>query len=62
MFNFVVKVNAETSEEYVINVFNYMLRDMASNWCHNYMLEFPNYTFLQLTQAFCKFHWKTQND
>jgi hypothetical protein len=27
VFNFVIKLNAETSEEYIINVFNYMLRD-----------------------------------
>jgi hypothetical protein len=26
------------------------------------MLEFPNFTFLELTQAFCKCHRKTQND
>jgi len=26
------------------------------------MLEFPDYTFLELTQAFCKHHQKTQND
>jgi hypothetical protein len=31
MFNYVVKTNVETFEEYIINVFNYMLRDMASN-------------------------------
>jgi hypothetical protein len=26
------------------------------------MSEFPGYIFLELTQAFCKHHWKTQND
>ncbi len=36
MFNFRVKVNAETSEEYIIIVFNYMLKDMTLDWCHNY--------------------------
>jgi hypothetical protein len=30
MFNFVIKANAETSKKYIINVCNYMLRDM--NW------------------------------
>jgi hypothetical protein len=29
--NFVVKANAKTFEEYIINVFNYMLRDVALN-------------------------------
>jgi hypothetical protein len=30
MFSSVVKINAKTSEEYIINVFSYMLRNMAS--------------------------------
>jgi hypothetical protein len=29
VFNFVVKVNVETSKKYVINAFNYMLKDMT---------------------------------
>ncbi len=62
MFNSIVKADAETSKEYVINAFNYTLRDMASNWCRNYMSKFPDYTFLELTQTFCKCHQKTQND
>jgi hypothetical protein len=31
VFNFVVKANVETFEEYIINAFNYTLRDMTSN-------------------------------
>jgi hypothetical protein len=42
--------------------FSYTLRDMASDWCHNYMSKFPNYIFSKLTLAFCKHHQKTQND
>jgi len=57
-----MKVNAQTFKEYIINVFSYMLKDTALDWCHNYMLEFPNHTFLELTKTFCKHHWKTQND
>jgi hypothetical protein len=38
MFNFSIKMNAKTFEKDIINVFSYILRDMASNWCHNYML------------------------
>ncbi len=62
MFNSIVKANAKTSKEYIINVFSYMLRDSASEWCHNYMLEFLDYIFSKLTHAFCKHHRKTQND
>jgi hypothetical protein len=39
-----------------------MLRNTTLDWCHNYMLEFPNYIFSKLIEAFCKHHWKTQND
>ncbi len=31
VFNFTIKVNAEISEEYIINVFSYTLTDTASN-------------------------------
>jgi hypothetical protein len=31
MFNFVVKANAKTFEEYIINAFSYTLRNMASD-------------------------------
>ncbi len=59
MFNFVVKVNVKTSKKYIINAFNYMLTDMTLDWCHNYMSKFPTCIFLELTQAFCKYHRKT---
>ncbi len=31
VFNFVVKANAETSKEYIINAFNYTLRNTTSD-------------------------------
>jgi hypothetical protein len=52
MFNFVVKVNVETFEKFIINAFNYTLKDMISDWCHNYMLKFPDYCFLELHMQF----------
>jgi hypothetical protein len=62
VFNSTVKGNAETSKKYIINAFSYMIRYTTSNYCHNYMLEFPDCIFLELTQAFCKRHQKTHND
>jgi len=62
MFNFMIKVNVETFEEYIINVFNYMLIDTTLHRCHNYMLEFLDYIFSKLIWAFCKHHQKTKND
>ncbi len=62
MFNFVVKTNAETFEKYIINVFSYTLKDTTLDSCHNYMSKFLYRKFLELTQAFCKHHWKIQNN
>jgi hypothetical protein len=62
VFNFIIKANVEASKEYIINVFSYTLKDTTLDWCHNYMSEFPNCVFLELTQAFCKCHQKIQND
>ncbi len=39
-----------------------MLRDMTLNWCHNYMSIFFNCILSEPIQAFCKRHWKSQND
>ncbi len=62
MFNSTVKVNVETFEKYILDSFKYMLKDITSDWCHNYMLKFPNYNFLKLAHAFCKCCRKIQND
>jgi hypothetical protein len=62
MFNSVIKVNIKTFKEYIINAFNYTLKNTTSNQCYNYMLKFFDYIFSKLTQAFCKCHRKTQND
>jgi len=62
VFNGAIKENGETSREYVINAFNYTLRKTKTNWCHNYMLEFPNCSFFKLMQTFHKHRHKMQND
>jgi hypothetical protein len=49
MFNFVMKENALIFEKFIINASSYTLRHTTSNWCHNYMLEFPDYIFSKLT-------------
>ncbi len=62
VFKFLVKSNAKTFKEYIINVLSYMLRDTTLDRCHNYMLKFPNYICSKLTHAFCKHHQETHND
>jgi hypothetical protein len=48
MFNSAVMENAKTSKEYIINAFNYTQKDTTSDWCHNYMIKFPDYIFSKL--------------
>ncbi len=59
VFNFAIKANVKTSEEYIINASSYTLKDMALDWCCNYTSKFLDCTFLELTEAFYKHHWKT---
>ncbi len=47
VFNFAMKVNGETSEEYIINSFSYMLKDTTSNWCHNYNVKISSLYFFR---------------
>jgi hypothetical protein len=35
LFQTTVRENWKTFKDYIINAFNYTLRKMASNWCHN---------------------------
>jgi hypothetical protein len=39
VFQKIIRAKGETLEEYIINTFSYTLKEMTSNWCHNYMLE-----------------------
>lgn len=48
-----IKMNGETSKKNIINAFNYTLRKMALDRCHNYMLKFWNCNFFELIKAFC---------
>jgi hypothetical protein len=62
VFNYAMKANAKTLEEYIINAFNYILRNITLDWCHNYMSKFHDCIFLELTHAFYKRHRNIMND
>jgi hypothetical protein len=47
-----MKANVKTFEEYIINVFSYTLKDIASDTGHNYMSKFLDCIFLELTNIF----------
>jgi hypothetical protein len=52
VFYAIIRKNGETFKEYIINVFSYTLKEMASNWCHNYMSKFLACTFLSSHKGF----------
>jgi hypothetical protein len=37
MLNFATKENVKMYEKYIINAFNYTVKNMTLDWCHNYM-------------------------
>ncbi len=51
VFKVAIKANGETIDEEIANLFNFMLRDNASNW-YNHIIS--NYRFADLEQAFCR--------
>ncbi len=57
VFKAVIKVNGETIDEKRTNLFNFTLRNNASNWCNNYIWSNPNCRFADLEQDFYKWYW-----
>jgi hypothetical protein len=45
-----------------INFFCFTFRDIMSDWCNNYMRDYPNYIFVKLQLVFCKWYIKVHND
>jgi hypothetical protein len=45
-----------------VNMFNFTLEDIMSNWCNNYPRDYLDCTFVELQLAFCKRYKKVQND
>jgi hypothetical protein len=46
MLKVAIKINNEIDDVEVINLFNFTFRDIVSNWCNNYMGNYPNFTFI----------------
>ncbi len=62
VFKVAIKANGETKYAKIVNMFTFTLRDIVSNWCNNYMGDYPNCTFVELQLAFCKRFKTIQND
>ncbi len=45
VFKVVIKANGETYDVEIVNLFSFTLRDIVSNWCNNYMEDYPNCIF-----------------
>jgi hypothetical protein len=62
VFKATIKTNGETINEEITNMFNFKLKDNASNWCNNYMRNHPHYRFVDLEHTFCKHYKIIHND
>jgi len=54
VFKKTIKVNGETMEANIRNLFGFILRDNILKWGENFVQDHPNYTFEELEQVFYK--------
>jgi hypothetical protein len=62
VFKATIRANSETNDAKIVNLFSFTLRDIISNWCNNYLGDYPYCTFVELQLTFCKRYKKVQND
>jgi hypothetical protein len=62
VFKATIRANSETNDAKNVNLFSFTLRDTISNWCNNYLGDYPDCTFVELQLTFCKRYKKVQND
>jgi hypothetical protein len=54
LFKVVIKAKNEMIDEEITNLFNFTLKNNASNYYNNYMRNHPNYRFTNFEQTFCR--------
>ncbi len=62
IFKKAIKANGEIVEVDINNLFGFILKDNISEWGENYVQDYPNCTFEQLEQTFCKQFRIVKND
>jgi len=62
VFKASIRANSETNDAEIVNMFNFIFKDIVFNWCNNYLGDYPNYIFAKLQLTFCKRYIKVQND
>jgi hypothetical protein len=58
VFKATIRVNSETNDAKIVNIFNFTFRNTMSNWCNNYIRDYPDCNFAELQLAFCKWYIK----
>ncbi len=62
IFKIAIRANSEIDYAKIVNVFNFTFKNIVSNWCNNYMGDYPNYNFAKLQLVFNKKYRKVQSD
>jgi hypothetical protein len=48
VFKATIRTNSGIDDAKIVNMFNFSLKDIVSDWCNNYMGDYPNCTFAKL--------------
>ncbi len=48
IFKATIRTNSETDDVKIVNMFNFTFKDIVSNWCNNYLGDYPYCTFIEL--------------
>jgi hypothetical protein len=48
VFKVAIRANGETKDVKIINLFSFIIKDIMSTWCSNYMGDYPNCIFVEL--------------
>ncbi len=62
VFKVTIRPNGEIEDAKIVNMFSFTLKDIMSNYCNNYMGDYPNCTFAKLQLTLCKQFITFQND
>jgi hypothetical protein len=62
VFKKAIKINGETTEIEIINLFGFTFKDNNSECDENYVQDHPNCAFEELEQTFCKQFKTMKND
>ncbi len=48
VFKVAIKTNVEIKNAEIVNIFSFTFKDTISDWCNNYIGNYPEYTFAKL--------------